>query len=54
VGYDIGADLAKTNVNGAIAIGHPLDASGAASCRHSLNALEPSACTAGKLIDGRH
>jgi hypothetical protein len=38
---DTGADLAKTNVNGgAIAIGHPLGASGARLMTTLLNALE--------------
>ena len=39
--HDIGADLAKTNVNGgAIAIGHPLGASGARIMTTMVNALE--------------
>jgi acetyl-CoA acyltransferase len=39
---DNGADLAKTNVNGgAIAIGHPLGASGARIMTTLVNALEP-------------
>jgi acetyl-CoA acyltransferase len=38
---DTGADLAKTNVNGgAIAIGHPLGASGARIMTTLVNALE--------------
>ncbi len=38
---DTGADLAKTNVNGgAIAIGHPLGASGARIMTTMVNALE--------------
>jgi acetyl-CoA acyltransferase len=38
---DTGADLAKTNVNGgAIAIGHPLGASGARIMATLVNALE--------------
>ena len=38
---DTGADLAKTNVNGgAIAIGHPLGASGARIITTLVNALE--------------
>jgi hypothetical protein len=38
---DVGADLAKTNVNGgAIAIGHPLGASGARIMTTMVNALE--------------
>ena len=38
---DTGADLAKTNVNGgAIAIGHPLGASGARLMTTLVNALE--------------
>jgi acetyl-CoA acyltransferase len=39
--HDVGADLAKTNVNGgAIAIGHPLGASGARIMTTLVNALE--------------
>jgi Thiolase, C-terminal domain len=39
--HDTGADLAKTNVNGgAIAIGHPLGASGARIMTTLVNALE--------------
>jgi acetyl-CoA acyltransferase len=39
--HDTGADLAKTNVNGgAIAIGHPLGASGARIMTTMVNALE--------------
>ena len=39
--HDTGADLAKTNVNGgAIAIGHPLGASGARLMTTLVNALE--------------
>jgi hypothetical protein len=39
--HDTGADLAKTNVNGgAIAIGHPLGASGARIVTTLVNALE--------------
>ncbi len=39
--YDIGADLGKTNVNGgAIAIGHPLGASGARIMTTLVNALQ--------------
>jgi acetyl-CoA acetyltransferase len=39
--YDTGADLAKTNVNGgAIAIGHPLGASGTRIMTTMVNALE--------------
>ncbi len=39
--HDAGADLAKTNVNGgAIAIGHPLGASGARIMTTMVNALE--------------
>jgi acetyl-CoA acyltransferase len=39
--HDTGADLAKTNVNGgAIAIGHPLRASGARIMTTLVNALE--------------
>jgi acetyl-CoA acyltransferase len=39
--YDTGGDLAKTNVNGgAIAIGHPLGASGARIMTTLVNALE--------------
>jgi acetyl-CoA acyltransferase len=39
--HDTGADLAKTNVNGgAIAIGHPLGASGARIMTTPVNALE--------------
>jgi Thiolase, C-terminal domain len=39
--HDTGADLAKTNVNGgAIAIGHPLGASGARIITTLVNALE--------------
>jgi len=38
---DTGADLTKTNVNGgAIAIGHPLGASGARIMATLVNALE--------------
>jgi acetyl-CoA acyltransferase len=38
---DTGADLAKTNVNGAaIAVGHPLGASGARVMTTMVNALE--------------
>jgi acetyl-CoA acetyltransferase len=38
--HDTGADLAKTNVNGgAIAIGHPLGASGARIMTTLVNAL---------------
>jgi acetyl-CoA acyltransferase len=38
---DTGADLAKTNINGgAIAIGHPLGASGARIMTTLVNALE--------------
>ena len=38
--HDAGADLAKTNVNGgAIAIGHPLGASGARIMTTLVNAL---------------
>jgi acetyl-CoA acyltransferase len=38
---DVGADLTKTNVNGgAIAIGHPLGASGARIMTTLVNALE--------------
>jgi acetyl-CoA acyltransferase len=40
---DTGADLGKTNVNGgAIAIGHPLGASGARIMTTLVNALEQS------------
>jgi acetyl-CoA acyltransferase len=39
--HDTGADLAETNVNGgAIAIGHPLGASGARIMTTLVNALE--------------
>src|SRR5262249_2494566 len=39
--HDTGADLAKTNVNGgAVAIGHPLGASGARIMTTLVNALE--------------
>ncbi|MBV8179475.1 MAG: steroid 3-ketoacyl-CoA thiolase, partial [Mycobacterium sp.] len=39
--HDVGADLAKTNVNGgAIAIGHPLGASGVRIMTTLVNALE--------------
>ena len=39
--HDTGADLAKTNVNGgAIAVGHPLGASGARIMTTLVNALE--------------
>ncbi|BBX39804.1 hypothetical protein X011_17595 [Mycobacterium tuberculosis variant microti OV254] len=39
--HDTGADLGKTNVNGgAIAIGHPLGASGARIMTTLVNALE--------------
>lgn len=39
--HDIGADLAKTNVNGsAILFGHPLGASGARIMTTFVNALE--------------
>jgi acetyl-CoA acyltransferase len=40
--HDVGADLARTNVNGgAIAIGHPLGASGARIMTTLVNALQP-------------
>lgn len=39
--HDTGADLSKTNVNGgAIAIGHPVGASGARIMATLINALE--------------
>ena len=46
--HDTGADLAKTNVNrGAIAIGHPLGASGARIMTTLVNALEQRGCRYG-------
>ena len=47
---DVGADLARTNVNGgAIAIGHPLGASGARIMTTMVNALEQRGVAAQNL-----